>query len=231
MVNSSGQKLSFLMYCYNITLSHHKLIDAPTDRIIHVFTSAVSTDLRTQLLNIVPSVHRQHLPLPTWTHPVMPKVDRTRVGFLWVWTDPLSCPSVSSVCLISYTDIRFPHLHSHSLSLFLQLLLYTMQYSTMSFKKHTATFPAEAETAPRSIHYTTPHKQQRRSEPTLPQLSLLPFLLDAKHILIGTAGKTRIKAAKLFIPYLSKDLSSPAGERMETGNPAALRSLHYQLFT
>lgn len=41
----------------------------------------------------------------------------------------------------------------------------------------------------------------------------------------------RIKAAKLFIPYLSKDLSSPAGERMETGNPAALLSLHYQLFT
>lgn len=115
-VNSSGQKLSFLMYYYNITLGHHKVIDAPTDRNIHVFTSAVSTDLCMQLLNIVLSVHREHLPLPTWTHHIMPKVDRIRVGFLWVWTDPLSCPSISSVCLISYTDIRSLHLHCLSLS-------------------------------------------------------------------------------------------------------------------
>lgn len=164
------------MFYYNITLSRLKLRDAPTERNIHVFTSAVSPDLCIQLLNIVLSVHRQHLPLPTWIHHSMSKVDRIRVGFLWVWSDPLSCPSVSSVCLISYTDICSPPPPPP------QLLLYTMQSSTMSFKKHTATFPAEAETAPRSICYTTPGKQQRGSGSTLPQLSLLPFLLNAKYI-------------------------------------------------
>lgn len=171
------------MYYYNITLSRHKLTKAPTDRNIHVFTSAASTDVCTQLLNIALSVHRQHLPLPTWTHHVMPKVGRIRVGFLWVWTDLLLCPSISSVCLISYTDTYPPHLHCLALSTAPpQLLLCTMQHSTMSFKKHTDTFPVEAETVPRSIHYTTPHKQQRQSRSTIPQLPLLPSLLNAKHI-------------------------------------------------
>lgn len=99
MINSSGYKLSFNLFGYSATLDHHKLIGAPTDRNMHACTRAVSTDLCTQLLNTVPSMQRQHLPLPTQTQHFMSEDDRTSVGFLWVWTDPFHAPPFLHVIL------------------------------------------------------------------------------------------------------------------------------------
>lgn len=206
----------------------HKLIAASADRNTHVFTSAVSTDLCTQLLNIAPGVHRQHLPQRTWTPHFMSRTDIIRVGFLWVWADPLSCPSIPLVCFISYTDICSPPLHSPFL--FLQLLLCTMQNSTISCKKHTH-FPRWGWNCPKlyPLHNAAQAEEKIWINPPPPILAPIPS--RCKIFLIGIASKTSIKADKVFIPYLSKDLSSPAGEQMETGNPAALLSSHYQLFT
>jgi len=178
-VNSSGQKPSFFTYYYNSTPGRHKLIDASTDRNIRVFTSALSTDLCTQLLNIVLSVHRQHSSLPTRLIMLCQRL--TESGWDSFETGQTLFHAPPSLQFVSFPT-QISALPPSTLCLSLQQLLYTMQYETTSFKKHTATFPAEAETAPRSIHYTMPRKQQRRPGSTLPQLSLLPFLLDAKYI-------------------------------------------------
>lgn len=84
-------------------------------------------------------------------------------------------PSLQFVSFPMHT----PALPTSALPLSLPLLLYTMRYSTMSFKKHADAFPAEAETASRSI-VTQCHTSSRDLDQLSP--SHLRSLLDAKYI-------------------------------------------------
>lgn len=130
----------------------------------------------------------------------------------------------------------FHFLHRHllsppplSLSLSATASLHNAEQHNV-FKKHTH-FPSWGWNCPKlyPLHNATQAAEKIWINPPPPIFAPIPS--RCKIFLIGIASKMRIKAAKLFIPYLSKDLSSPAGVQMETGNPAALLSLHYQLFT
>lgn len=129
-------------------------------------------------------------------------------------------------------------LHTQLLSLSppspLPLSRCTMRYSTMPKCLKSRRFPSWGWNCLK-VHPL--HNTQQAAEiwNYPPPAVLTPIPYRCKIYLICIICKKRINAAKLFIPYLSKILSSPAGKRMETGNPAVptytLLSLHYKLFT